>query len=50
MTDEVDGVAQDFLYANTYKLSDDHKTLTIEKFTRSKLNGENKVKEVYNKK
>jgi len=50
MTDSIDGVAQEFLTANTYKLSDDKKTLYIEELNKSKLNGEIKVKKVYKKK
>ena len=49
MTDKIDGVAQDFTTANSYKLSDDGKTLTIEELHKSKLNGENKIKKVYKK-
>jgi hypothetical protein len=50
MTDSIDGVAQDFLTANTYKLSDDEKTLVIEEFHKSKLNGEKTIKKVYKRK
>jgi hypothetical protein len=50
MTDSIDGVAQDFLVANTYKLSDGGKTLIIKEFHKSKLNGEQTVKKVYSKK
>jgi hypothetical protein len=50
MTDSIDGVAQDFLTANTYKLSEDGKTLFIEEFHKSKLNGEKTIKKVYKKK
>jgi hypothetical protein len=50
MTDSIDGIAQDFLTANTYKLSDDGKTLIIEEFHKSKLNGEQTIKNVYKKK
>jgi hypothetical protein len=50
MTDKIDGVAQDFLTANTYKLSADGKTLTVEEFHKSKLNGEKTIKKVYKKK
>ncbi len=49
MTDKIDGVAQDFTTANSYNLSDDGKTLTIEESHKSKLNGENKIKKVYKK-
>lgn len=47
MTDSIDGEAQDFLTANTYRLADDRKTLFIEVFYKSKLNGEKKIKKVY---
>jgi hypothetical protein len=50
MTDSVDGVAQDFLTAFTYKLTDEGKTLIIEEFHKSKLNGEKTIKKVYKKK
>lgn len=50
MTDSVDGIAQDFLTADTYKLSDDRKMLVIEEFYKSKLNGEKTIKKVYKKK
>jgi hypothetical protein len=50
MTDSIDGVAQDFLTEYTNKLSDDGKTLTIEEFYKSKLNGERTIKEVSKKK
>jgi hypothetical protein len=50
MTDSIDGVAQEFLTANSYKLSDDGKTLTVEEFHKSVLNGEKTVKKVYKKK
>jgi hypothetical protein len=49
MTDKIDGVAQDFLTANTYKLSADGKVLTVIELNKSKLNGEEKVKKVYKK-
>jgi hypothetical protein len=50
MTATIDGVAQDFLTADTYKLSDDGKTLVIEELNKSKLNGEKTIKKVYKKK
>jgi hypothetical protein len=50
MTDSIDGVAQEFLTANTYRLSDDGQTLTVEEFHKSVLNGEKTVKKVYKKK
>jgi hypothetical protein len=50
MTDSVDGVSQEFLTALTYKLSDEGKTLIIEEFHKSNLNGEKTIKKVYKKK
>jgi hypothetical protein len=50
MTDKIDGVAQDFTNAFTYKLSADGKILTVEELHKSKLNGEKIVKNVYKKK
>lgn len=50
MTASIDGVKQDFLTANTYKLSDDGKTLFAEEFHKSKLNGEKRIKKVYRRK
>lgn len=50
MTDSIDGVSQEFLTATTYKLSDDGKTLVVEVFHKSKLNGENIIKKVYKQK
>jgi hypothetical protein len=50
MTDKIDGVAQDFITAFTYKLSADGKTLTVAELNKSKLNGEKTVKNIYKKK
>lgn len=50
MTDKIDGIAQDFTTAFTYKLSADGKTLTVEELHKSKLNGEKTIKNVYKKK
>ena len=50
MTDSVDGVKQDFLTAKSYKLSDDLKTLFLDEFYKSKLNGEKTIKKAYKKK
>ena len=50
MTASIDGVAQDFITATTYKLSQDGKTLFVEDFSKSKLNGEKTIKKVYKKK
>jgi hypothetical protein len=49
MTDKIDGVAQDFTTANSYKLSDDGKTLNVSELNKSKLNGEKTIKKVYKK-
>lgn len=50
MTASIDGVAQDFITAMTYKLSDDGKILVIEELNKSKLNGERTIKKIYKKK
>lgn len=50
MTATIDGEAQDFLTANTYNLSDDGKTLFVQEFRKSKLNGERTIRKVYIKK
>lgn len=50
MTDSIDGVPQEFLTAMTYRLSEDGKTLFIDEFHKSKLNGEQTIKKVYKKK
>jgi hypothetical protein len=50
MTASIDGVAQDFLTAMTYRLSDDGKTLFVEELNKSRLNGEKTIKKVYKKK
>jgi hypothetical protein len=50
MTAVFDGAPMDFLTAWTYSLSEDGKTLTLEELHKSNLNGEKKVKKVYNKK
>jgi hypothetical protein len=50
MTAVVDGASMDFVIMDTYKLSSDGKTLTIEDLHRSKIGGEKTVKKVYNKK
>jgi hypothetical protein len=50
MTATIDGVVQDFLTANTYKLGADGKTLVVEELHKSKLNGEKTIKKVYLKK
>jgi len=50
MTASIDGVAQDFLTATTYKLSEDSKTLVTEELKKSDLNGEKTIRKVYKKK
>jgi hypothetical protein len=50
MTDSIDGVAQEFLYANTYKILDGGKKLVIDELYKSKLNGEKRIRKVYMKK
>ena len=50
MTATIDGVAQDFLTAKTYKLGENGKTLVVDELNRSKLNGEKTIKKVYVKK
>jgi hypothetical protein len=50
MTATLDGEAQEFLYTMTYTLSEDGKTLFVDDFRKSKLNGEKTIKKVYSKK
>jgi hypothetical protein len=50
MTPTIDGVAQDFLTAKTYKLGEDGKTLVVDELKKSKLNGEKTIKKIYMKK
>jgi hypothetical protein len=47
MTVTIDGAAQDFLTAKSYKLGEDGKTLVVEELKKSKLNGEKTIKKVY---
>jgi hypothetical protein len=49
MTATIDGVAQDFLTAWTYTLTDGGKTLVVEEVRRSILNGERIIKKIYKK-
>jgi hypothetical protein len=44
------GVLQDFLVTDTYQLSDDGKTLTIERYRNNPVTGETNAKKVYLKK
>jgi len=50
MTATIDGVAQDFLTAKTYKLGENGKTLVVDELNKSKLNGEKTIKKIYLKK
>jgi hypothetical protein len=50
MTATIDGVAQNFLTAKTYKLTGDEKTLIIEELNKSNLNGERTIRKIYKKK
>ena len=49
-TQTLDGVTQEFLVTDSYKLSDDGKTLTIERYRKNPITGEIKAKKVYLKK
>jgi hypothetical protein len=50
MTTVSGGVSKDYLLADTYKLSDNDQTLTIESFSRNASTGERIINMVYNKK
>lgn len=49
-TQTLNGVPSDFLMADSYKLSDDGLTLTIERYRKNKVTGETTSKLVYHKK
>lgn len=49
MTASVDGVVQDFITENTYRLSDNGKTLIVEELSKSN-DGQRTVKKIYKKK
>jgi len=49
-TQKLKGVLQDFLVIDTYSLSADGKTLTIERYRKNPVTGETKAKKVYSKK
>lgn len=49
-TQELKGVLQDFLVADTYQLSEDGKILTIERYRKNPVTGETKAWKVYGKK
>jgi hypothetical protein len=45
-----EGISKELLVAESYKLSDDGKTLTIETYSKNQVTGETKTKSVYQKK
>jgi hypothetical protein len=45
-----EGVSKEFIINETYKLSDDGKTLMIEKYSKDAVRGEIKTKNIYHKK
>jgi hypothetical protein len=45
-----EGVSKELLVADSYKLSDDGKTLTIETYSKNQVTGETKTQGVYHKK
>lgn len=49
-TQTLKGVLQDFIVIDTYSLSADGKTLTIERYRKNPVTGETKAKKVYSKK
>ena len=49
-TQTLNGVLQDFIVTDTYSLSTDGKTLTIERYNKNPVTGETKAKKVYSKK
>ncbi|MCX6141982.1 MAG: hypothetical protein NTZ35_02060 [Ignavibacteriales bacterium] len=49
-TPTLEGVAQDFLIVDSYKLSDDGRTLTLERYYKNPVTGEARVKKLYSKK
>ncbi|MHC1704516.1 MAG: hypothetical protein AB9846_11460 [Tenuifilaceae bacterium] len=49
-TQTLDGALKDFIVIDNYKLSDDKKTLTIERYRKNPVTGETKSKKVYVKK
>lgn len=49
-TQKLKGVLQDFIVIDTYSLSADGKTLTIERYRKNPVTGETKAKKVYAKK
>jgi len=49
-TQNLKGVLQDFIVIDTYSLSADGKTLTIERYRKNPVTGETKAKKVYAKK
>jgi hypothetical protein len=49
-TSTLEGVAKDFLIVDSYKLSDDGRTLTLERYSKNPVTGEARVKKLYSKK
>ena len=49
-TPSLEGVAQDFLIVDSYKLSDDGRTLMLERYYKNPVYGEARVKKLYSKK
>ena len=49
-TQSLKGVLQDFLVVDSFKLSENGKTLTIERYSKNSVTGETKAKIVYHKK
>jgi hypothetical protein len=49
-TDNSKGIIKEYLLADSYKLSDDGLTLTIERYSKNPVTGETKSKLVYRKK
>lgn len=47
---ELDGKMQEFVVVDTYSLSDDKKTLTVERYLKNPVTGETKAKKVYRRK
>ena len=45
-----EGAIKEMLIAESYKLSDDGKTLTIETYSKNEVTGESKTISLYNKK
>ncbi len=50
MTTVSKGISEDYLVADSYKLSNDGRTLTIESYSKNRATGERTITMVYNKK